>query len=116
MVVARRVRNRALHAIVNLERSGYSSQLTLENPAFKNLPGFLDALDVLEDLGLVRVNHTNTGIHSFSTTSEGYVHFERRSDDIWLFIRHSILVPVGVSILTTGLTWCVKYLITGSWL
>jgi len=115
--VSRCRRNRVLKEIIaiNVEEGRL---ITPDHPRLVALkmPALERVLEKLAALKLITLRYADNEIHLISLNSDGFVYFERRSDEIWQFVRRSILVPIAVSAATTAIGWVIKYLITGSWL
>lgn len=90
--------------------------MLLEPSDLGPIDNLAEKLNKLDGMDLVKLSFADGKIRTLSLTKQGLVFFETASDERWRFIRRSILVPIGVSIVTTGLLWLIKFLITGTWL
>lgn len=76
-------------------------------------------LNKLEALKLIRLRQLDHTLYEIGRTKQGMVYFELSSQERRNFWKRSVWIPFGVSLatslLSSGVIWLVKFLITGSW-
>lgn len=111
-MTSRKDREKVLKAIIDYERNDPHTSVTYPSKTLEatSVKDVFNVLQVLVSEKLIKFDRVfdHEGIIILSTTHEGYSYFEREADNRREFWRHSVLVPIGVTIVTTLI---IQYLI-----
>lgn len=110
MIETTRPQRKLLKKIIKLsKKKKYASYKDLnvdsDNPDISHMLNV--KLIKLTDSNLITKKNTSLYIHYDSVVplDAGLIYFDFRKEEFWHFIKRSILVPIAVSIFTTGALW-----------